>query len=290
MRRKLEPLANAPAPALLGSVPAMAVPATLRRLLNREEVGVATQLFATLSHASSRRTLGIGAVAELVDLSGSPNLALLLDERNTSFIAYLRFAPTPWRFREFMRMLCPAADERELDAFDAWHTLGQRQETVWRPASRSGLPALRGSKDLPGLRKPSKDCVRLTPRASCPELGVLRSARQEGDVLARPACNVTVRWRPSQQDSVPVQPPVLPPDSEAAVRIARRESADARDSLAKALPDGPVARVAADQIKRYVQQRYLELMMVDGMDPNAACARALREAPQRLEAVRTACT
>jgi len=285
MRRKLEPLLNAPAPALLGSVPAMAVPATLRRLLNREEVGVATQLFAALSHASNRSTLGIGAVAELVDLSGSPNLALLLDERNTSFMAYLRFAPTPWRFREFMRMLCPAADERELDAFDAWHTLGQRQEPARRPASRSGLPALRGSKDLPVPRKPSKDRVRLTPRASCPELGALRSARQNEE-LPRPVGNVTVRR--SQQDSV--QPPVRPPESEAAVRMARRESADAGDSSAKALPDGPVARAAADQIKQYVQQRYLELMMVDGMDPNAACARALREAPQRLEAARTAGT
>jgi hypothetical protein len=34
-----------------------------------------------------------------------------------------------------------------------------------------------------------------------------------------------------------------------------------------------------EQVKRYVQQRYVELMMVDGMNPNEACALALREAP-----------
>jgi hypothetical protein len=34
-----------------------------------------------------------------------------------------------------------------------------------------------------------------------------------------------------------------------------------------------------ERLKRYVQQRYVELMMVDGMDPNEACAVALREAP-----------
>merc|ERR1719235_776106 len=55
-------------------------------------------------------------------------------------------------------------------------------------------------------------------------------------------------------------------------------------------PEAVAAEVAADQparkpdkmqeqVKRYVQQRYVELMMVDGMDPNEACAIALREAP-----------
>jgi hypothetical protein len=37
-----------------------------------------------------------------------------------------------------------------------------------------------------------------------------------------------------------------------------------------------------EQLKRYDQQRYVELMMVDGMDPNEACALALREAPSVL--------
>lgn len=289
----------------------MAVPATLRRLLSREEVATAALLFDSLAVLPSRDSLGIDAVSQLADLSASPNLATLLDERNTSFIAYLRFAPLPWRFREFMRMLCPSADERELAAFDEWREDAARERSRRqdldrglgrRPASRSGsaalLPSLpRGSKDLPSLRKQHKD-RRLTPRTSCPELGqvgTLRGARSASPGTDPRTAEVPLkRWSPREGPprSGDVRPPVCPPASAAAVRMASpaARAPATPEPQSKALPDGPVARAAADQIKRYVQQRYLELMMVDGMDPNAACARALREAPERLEAARTACT
>merc|ERR1719473_1863926 len=84
----------------------MALPAPLRKLLAKDEVLVAGHLFEALSqvHASS-----LTQVSSLLDLSGCPNLQQLLTD-NDPLLAYLRFAPRPWRFREFMRMLCPAAD------------------------------------------------------------------------------------------------------------------------------------------------------------------------------------
>merc|ERR1719281_2155141 len=103
-------------------------------------------------------------------LAACPNLKTLLREENAPLLAYVRFAPRPLRLREFFRMLCPAADERELEAFEAW---GRQVDLHERPVSRSGrhLPALeRPSSETPrGVRKP-KPGAPLSSPASAAEL------------------------------------------------------------------------------------------------------------------------
>lgn len=175
------------------------------------------------------------------NLVGCPNLSALLRAENVQLLAYARFASRPLVLREFLHMLCPAADDREISVFEDW---AREPERFRRPPSRSGLP-------LPPLLRPvEKDCG--TPAAPPaapsprPSSAHIRSTLDE-------SCTGAAKFRAIRG---------LPEKRKTSVEI----------------PEEDVDK-AQEQVKRYVQQRYLELMMVDGMEPNAACARALREAP-----------
>jgi len=264
-RRALEPLApleKRPKVATrpLGRIP---VPSELKRLLTKEEVLVASSLFKELTgseseHLADRATITVEAICELPDvakqLEACPNLGVLLQEANSAFLAYLRFAPLPWRFREFLRMLCPTADEKELELFEDWARADIRAGSfpTGRPnvqKRRPQRPASRGS--LATINRPA------------PVVGSLRpgmAARMASKVEAERAEQERV-----EAEEIPEAEPTSPTPS----TISRpAETTEAIEHKAK--------------VKEYVQQRYLELMLVDGLDPTAACARALLEVPNRV--------
>jgi hypothetical protein len=252
----------------------------LYKLLSREEVIVAAQVFDHLSGITDFADLTMEQVCSMYDnqLAPCPNLKTLLREENAPLLAYLRFAPRPLRLREFLRMLCPAADERELEAFEAW---GRHVDLHERPVSRSGrhLPALeRPSSETPrGVRKP-KPGAPLSSPASAAELDrqspLLAPAKP-----ATPRSSTPTAFRPTSACKVrAIRGLPLP-------RTPRVQADDAgypgEAATAEAAVEQPVRKPdkMQEQLRRYVQQRYVELMMVDGMDPNEACALALREAP-----------
>lgn len=285
MRRNLSPLAHAPcARPGLGRPPSRGVPAALWRLLSREEVMVAAQLFdelAARAGAEPREEWTPQEVCRAVPhLDEFPNLTTLLREDNTPLLAYVRFAPQPWHFREFVRMLCPTADDRELEVFEDWaRERGKKarsSQALVRPPSRSGgsLPALRPKCGAP-LSTPAapallESVAPVLDETPAPEDAREGAAHSEAVVTSQPSLQVP-------EDASTFAGPS--PPKVRALRGLPDRSVPPRDPVDD--PAGPQTETTArqDQVKRYVQQRYLELMMVDGMEPNAACAVALREAP-----------
>jgi hypothetical protein len=212
MRRTLSPLQKLPqAPRTL------APKATGLRLLTREEVSLVSQIFDRFKLVT-REDLSLEEAfpAGFLNEAAFPNLKALCRDDNAPFLAYLRFAPRPLVQREFFHMLCPAADDRELDLFQVW--------------AREGRGLLVGAGPAPMTRAEAAS-PQVQPSASTTKFKVLRG----------------IPDRPERPQS----------------RV------DA----------GETQREAQGHVKRFVQQRYLELMMLEGMDPNAACAKALQEAP-----------
>jgi hypothetical protein len=223
------------------------------------------------------------------DLHSFPNLKALLREDNTPLLAYLRFAQQPWRIREFYRMLCPTADDRELEVFEDWaRTRGKKGAPV-RPPSRGCLPALPQPKVGPPLSAPASPAI----LEGVLQVEVFEEVTEQGSLLGE---NLEYALVEEPEES-PAEA-VVTVEAEAAVTAEEPLSycggrTELKVRALRGLPPRielapeprPEAQIAAEtaamqeQVKRYVQQRYLELMMVEGMEPNAACALALREAP-----------
>lgn len=190
------------------------LPPGLQRLLTKEEVLLCCgplfdRLEAVAAAAQEREETDMNDLwghAAVCGAEQSTNLQNLLHHSNAAFLAYVRFAPVPWRFRDFLRMLCPSADDRELDLFVQW------RRDQCRPCSRAGLrralEAARLLEDLPALSR-----------------------------------------APSRLDLLPA---------------GEGDGAGDRQAL-----------------KQFVQQRFLELMMTEGLDATSAAARALRDAQGR---------
>jgi hypothetical protein len=270
------------------------VPAALWRLLSREEVLVAAQLFDDLNARAGsepREEWTPHEVCRAVPhLEEFPNLKSLLREDNTPLLAYVRFAKQPWHFREFTRMLCPTADARELDVFEQWRrergkkARSSQQQFLGRPPSLS----------LPALPRPKFGAPLSSPASPAP-LEACAPVVEETGGPAIASEHVEIEAAESESPEVPTPPPEYPASvtttSAPKVRALRGlpdRSAQLHDPVEDITPPESAssqafeAAVRQDQVKRYVQQRYLELMMVDGMEPNAACAVALREAPHVL--------
>jgi len=226
------------------------------------------------------------------DLHSFPNLKALLREDNTPLLAYLRFAKQPWRIREFYRMLCPTADDRELEVFEDWARSRGKKSAPVRPPSRGGLPALIRTltpKVGPPLSAPASPVILegvqqvevfedVTDQGSLLDENLVYAALVEEPEEAEVEAVVTVEADAAVMAEEPVS---LGGRPELKVRALRGLPPPRIDLAPEPRASEPTAETAAmqEQVKRYVQQRYLELMMVEGMEPNAACALALREAP-----------
>jgi len=325
MLRSLTPLAQPLAPPR-ALAPRKEVPDGLYKLLSREEAVVAAQVFDYLCGLTDFANLQMEEVCSMYDnqIAACPNLKAFLREENAPLLAYLRFAPRPLRLREFLRMLCPPADERELEAFEAWgRQADQHPRPVSTRAASRHLPALGPAASEKSetpcsagrMPKTALPCSMSSPAASAaadPDLQSPRgraSATPTERTAAPPSVSKVraLRGLPLPRTlgaacpatAAPTGPPLTAAAEPPAAGVVQRPIAAAEPPAAApaaigtepatetdvAAAEAAVERILRrpdkmqEEVKRYVQQRYVELMMVDGMDPNEACAIALREAP-----------